>query len=254
MKNAFLLLPLLVALASAQKPQTFTGTISDSMCARARPFQDEDGIQRRRVRHRLRRSHGAAYVLFDGKISYTLKGKTEPEKFAGQKVQVTRDARREDRAPSRSTRSTRRNRAARDPELAAARSRTHGFSGRFSVFVPRPPQLRGRSVLQAERPANAAREVRPERRVVGPGLRQVSERRVEHPALAPISATTTAGSRRPSGRAREAQAPSRFVRSVSRLSRTCTRSREKPIGALKLPGDERLSSGADAFQGAVANV
>jgi hypothetical protein len=33
-------------------------------------------------------SHGAAYVLFDGKTSYTLKGKPELKKFAGQKVQV----------------------------------------------------------------------------------------------------------------------------------------------------------------------
>jgi hypothetical protein len=33
-------------------------------------------------------SHGAVYVLFDGKISYTLKGKQPLEKFAGQKVQV----------------------------------------------------------------------------------------------------------------------------------------------------------------------
>jgi hypothetical protein len=32
--KAILLLPLLVAIASAQKPQTFAGTISDSMCAR----------------------------------------------------------------------------------------------------------------------------------------------------------------------------------------------------------------------------
>jgi hypothetical protein len=89
MKNAILLLPLLVALASAQKPQTFTGTISDSMCARADHSKMKMGSNDAECTIACAESHGAPYVLFDGKMSYTLKGKTELKKFAGQKVQVT---------------------------------------------------------------------------------------------------------------------------------------------------------------------
>jgi hypothetical protein len=33
--------------------------------------------------------HGATYVLYDGKESYTLSDQSAPEKFAGKKVTVT---------------------------------------------------------------------------------------------------------------------------------------------------------------------
>ena len=88
MKNAILLLPLLVALASAQKPQTFTGTISDSMCARGDHSKMRMGSNDAECTNACVQSHGADYVLFDGKTSYTLKGKQPLQKFAGQKVQV----------------------------------------------------------------------------------------------------------------------------------------------------------------------
>jgi hypothetical protein len=88
MKNAILLLPLLVALASAQKAQTFTGTISDSMCARADHSKMRMGSNDAECTNACVESHGAAYVLYDGKVSYTLKGKQPLQKLAGQKVQV----------------------------------------------------------------------------------------------------------------------------------------------------------------------
>jgi hypothetical protein len=34
-------------------------------------------------------SHGAAYILFDGKNAYTLSDQKTPQKFAGRKVTVT---------------------------------------------------------------------------------------------------------------------------------------------------------------------
>jgi hypothetical protein len=90
MKKAILLLPLLVAVAAAQKPQTFAGTISDSMCARARADHSKMrmGSNDAECTNACVDSHGAAFVLYDGKTSYTLKGKPELKKFAGQKVQV----------------------------------------------------------------------------------------------------------------------------------------------------------------------
>ena len=88
MTLSILLLPLLVALASAQKPQTFTGTISDSMCARGDHSKMRMGSNDAECTNACVQSHGADYVLFDGKTSYTLKGKQPLQKFAGQKVQV----------------------------------------------------------------------------------------------------------------------------------------------------------------------
>ena len=88
MKNAILLLPLLVALASALKAQTFAGVISDSMCARGDHSKMRMGSNDAECTNACVQSHGADYVLFDGKTSYTLKGKQPLQKFAGQKVQV----------------------------------------------------------------------------------------------------------------------------------------------------------------------
>jgi hypothetical protein len=88
MKHAVLLLPLLVALASAQKPQTFAGTISDSMCASGDHSKMRMGSNDAECTNACVQSHSADYVLFDGKTSFTLKGKQPLQKFAGQKVQV----------------------------------------------------------------------------------------------------------------------------------------------------------------------
>ena len=88
MKHTILLLPLLVALVSAQKPETFTGTISDNMCAKADHSKMKMGSTDAECTNACVTSHGAAYVLFDGKASFTLKGKQPLQKFAGQKVQV----------------------------------------------------------------------------------------------------------------------------------------------------------------------
>jgi hypothetical protein len=88
LKFAALLVPLVVALVAAQKPQIFAGVISDNMCARGDHSKMRMGSTDGECTNACVTSHGAVYVLFDGKISYTLKGKQPLEKFAGQKVQV----------------------------------------------------------------------------------------------------------------------------------------------------------------------
>ena len=88
MKTALLMVPVIVAFAAAQKPQTFNGTISDNMCARGDHSKMKMGSTDAECTNACVQSHGAAYVLYDGKTSFTLKGKQPLQKFAGQKVQV----------------------------------------------------------------------------------------------------------------------------------------------------------------------
>jgi hypothetical protein len=77
-----------VAMTGAQKPQTFTGTISDDMCSRADHSQMRMGSTSAECANACVSAHGASYVLFDGKSTYTLAGRQPFEKFAGQRVRV----------------------------------------------------------------------------------------------------------------------------------------------------------------------
>ena len=80
---------LAAALSGVQAKPTFTGIITDDMCARA----DHSGMRMGPTDAECTKacvySHGAAYVLLDGKRIYTLSDQKTPEKFAGQKVKVT---------------------------------------------------------------------------------------------------------------------------------------------------------------------
>ena len=75
-------------LSAAQSPQTFTGVITDDLCAKGGHAQmrmgptDADCVKACIV------SHGAKYVLLDGKDFYLLSDQQVPEKFAAQKVTV----------------------------------------------------------------------------------------------------------------------------------------------------------------------
>ena len=77
-----------LSLSAAQSKQTFTGVVSDSMC----PMGDHSGMRMgptdAECAKACFRSHGAAYVLSDGKEVYILSDQKTPEKFAGQKVRV----------------------------------------------------------------------------------------------------------------------------------------------------------------------
>jgi hypothetical protein len=80
------LLPFLFSAALAAAA-TFTGTITDSMCALDHKSMnmgaDADCVKA------CVKGHGAKYVLHDGKKAYKLSDQQTPEKYAGQKVTVT---------------------------------------------------------------------------------------------------------------------------------------------------------------------
>ena len=78
----------LATLSPAQRLQTFTGVITDDMCARG----DHSGMRMGSDDAECTRAcvaiHGAGYVLYDGKDTYKLSDQQAPEKFAGEKVTV----------------------------------------------------------------------------------------------------------------------------------------------------------------------
>jgi hypothetical protein len=90
MKPVFLGLFIIAAIPAAQQgTRQFTGTITDSMC----PAADHSGLRMGPTNAECTiacvEAHGALYVLYDGKNAYTLSDQKTPEKFAGQKVNVT---------------------------------------------------------------------------------------------------------------------------------------------------------------------
>ena len=76
------------ALSAAQSKQTFTGTITDNMCANGGHTQMRMGPTDAACTIACVKAHDAAYVLSDGKDVYTLSDQQTPEKFAAQKVTV----------------------------------------------------------------------------------------------------------------------------------------------------------------------
>jgi len=89
MKAAILALLATVATSAAPSTQTFIGTISDDLCAKANHSQMRMGSNDAECTTACISAHGAAYVLYDGKNAYTLSGGSSPERFAGQTVRVT---------------------------------------------------------------------------------------------------------------------------------------------------------------------
>jgi hypothetical protein len=89
MKHLVSSLLAVAALSAAQGKQTFTGTITDNMCAKAGHAQMRMGPTDAECTTACVSIHGAAYVLYDGKEVYALSDQRTPEKFAGQKVRVT---------------------------------------------------------------------------------------------------------------------------------------------------------------------
>jgi hypothetical protein len=87
--------PLLAALliatsvSAAQKAETFTGVITDDMCAGVGHAAMRMGPTDAECTKLCVTSHGAMYVLEAGKNIYVLSDQTTPEQFAGQKVTVT---------------------------------------------------------------------------------------------------------------------------------------------------------------------
>ena len=83
------LLIVLTAFGPAQGKQTFTGTITDSMCAAGNHTQMRMGPTDAECTIACVDAHGALFVLYDGTKAYTLSDQKSPEKLAGKKVTVT---------------------------------------------------------------------------------------------------------------------------------------------------------------------
>ena len=76
------------ALSAAQSKQTFTGVITDDMCAKGDHSGMRMGPNDAECTKACVALHNAAYVLYDGKSAYVLSDQKLPEKFAGQRVTV----------------------------------------------------------------------------------------------------------------------------------------------------------------------
>jgi len=86
-----LLVPFLLAftaLSAAPASRTFTGTITDDMCALAGHASMRMGPTDAECTRACVISHGASYVLLSGKTVYALSDQKTPEQWAGQKVKV----------------------------------------------------------------------------------------------------------------------------------------------------------------------
>ena len=86
---SFVVSLIIAALGPAQAKQSFTGTITDSMCAAANHAQMRMGPTDAACTLACVDAHGALFVLFDGTNVYTLSDQKAPEKLAGKKVTVT---------------------------------------------------------------------------------------------------------------------------------------------------------------------
>ena len=88
MKILIFSLLLFAALAAAPAKQTFTGVITDSMCADGDHSRMKMGSTDAECTRACIDAHGAEYVLYNGKEAYTLSDQKTPEKFAGMKVKI----------------------------------------------------------------------------------------------------------------------------------------------------------------------
>jgi hypothetical protein len=88
MKSLTLSLLAIAALPAAPSKQTFTGTITDSMCEKGDHSQMRMGPTDAECTIACVSVHDATYVLYDGKEVYTLSDQKTPEKFAAKKVMV----------------------------------------------------------------------------------------------------------------------------------------------------------------------
>ena len=76
------------SLSAAQSTQSFTGMITDSMCARVGHAGMRMGPTDAECTTACVLAHGATYVLEDGTNVYALSDQKTPEKLAARKVKV----------------------------------------------------------------------------------------------------------------------------------------------------------------------
>ena len=75
--------------SAAPAKQTFTGVVTDDMCAKGDHSQMQMGPTDADCTRACVDIHGAQYVLYDGKAALVLSDQKMADKFAGQKVRVT---------------------------------------------------------------------------------------------------------------------------------------------------------------------
>ena len=88
MKPVLLSLFVAAALSAAQEKQTFTGIITDDMCPLSTHPHMRMGPTDAECARACITSHGAEYVLYDGKSAYVLSDQKTPDAYAAQKVRV----------------------------------------------------------------------------------------------------------------------------------------------------------------------
>jgi len=89
MKHLLTIVLAAASLSAVQAKQTFTGVISDDMCAFNGHAAMRMGPTDAECTTACVMIHGASYVLADGKNVYRLTDQTTPETFAAQKVRIT---------------------------------------------------------------------------------------------------------------------------------------------------------------------
>jgi hypothetical protein len=89
MKPLLLSLLVIAALTAAPEKRTFSGVITDSMCAIGDHSKMQMGPTDAECTKACILEHGATYVLFDGNHAYDLSDQKAPEKFAGRRVTIT---------------------------------------------------------------------------------------------------------------------------------------------------------------------
>ena len=88
MKPVLLSLFVAAAVSAAQEKQTFTGIITDDMCPLGTHTPMRMGPTDAECARACITSHGAEYVLYDGKSAYVLSDQKTPDAYAAQKVRV----------------------------------------------------------------------------------------------------------------------------------------------------------------------
>ena len=89
MKTLIVSLLALAGMSAAPAPQVFTGTITDSVCARNGHAAMRMGPTDAECTTACVLAHDASYVLHDGTNVYTLSDQKTPERFAARRVTVT---------------------------------------------------------------------------------------------------------------------------------------------------------------------
>ena len=89
MKPLICSLLIVATIAGAQNHRTFTGVITDSVCADGDHSRMRMGSTDGECTIACVNAHGAAYVLYDGKEAFRLSDQKTPEKFAGKRVTIT---------------------------------------------------------------------------------------------------------------------------------------------------------------------